>query len=164
VFKKVPWVRRAYWARYDLVAFYRCTNEPDAHARLLALRRRLAEFHDLDEVKAFLKFLDDHQRPIFNYFSALRRSRHGDWQGPTTNALEQRNSSIRHIWRSSRGLRSLELLRLRVVYGPWVIGREILACAEPSCTTFVGPLVGPPCPPAIRDASGVEPRCSAHAV
>lgn len=164
VFKKVPRVRRAYWARYELTAFYRCTNEVDARDRLGALRRRLGEFHDLDEVQAFLKFLDEHQAQIFNYFRALRRSRHGGFQGPTTNALEQRNSSIRHVWRASRGLRSLDLLRLRVVYGPWVIGSEIVPCAEPACLAFVGPLCGPPCPPDLRAVSGVEPRCSAHVI
>ncbi len=164
VFKKVPRVRRAYWARYELTAFYSCTNEVDARGRLNALRRRLGEFHDLEEVQAFLKFLDEHQVQIFNYFQALRPARGGGFQGPTTNALEQRNSSIRQAWRASRGLRSLSLLRLRVVYGPWVMGSEIVGCAHPTCSTFVGPLHGPPCPPDLQAASGIAPRCSEHAI
>lgn len=164
VFKHVPRVRRAYWARYDLISFYRCTNEADARDRLDQFRRRIAEFHELDEVKAFLAFLDRHQTPIFNYFGCLRESRHGGYQGPSTNALEQRNGEIRQIWRASRGLRSLELMRLRVVYGPWQIGSEIVPCAEPGCATFLGPLFGPPCPPSLRTSAGVEVRCPAHLI
>jgi len=164
VFRQVPRVRRAYWARYELTGFYRCLNEVDAHARLNALRRRLGEFRDLDEVQAFLKFLDEHQVQIFNYFRALRPARDGGFQGPTTNALEQRNSSMRQAWRASRGLRSLSLLRLRVIYGPWVMGSEIVRCADPDCATFIGPLQGPPCPPDLRAMSGIAPRCCIHAI
>ena len=153
-----------HWARYELTGFYRCLNEVDAHARLNALRRRLGEFRDLDEVQAFLKFLDEHQVQIFNYFRALRPARDGGFQGPTTNALEQRNSSIRQAWRASRGLRSLSLLRLRVIYGPWVMGSEIVRCADPDCATFIGPLQGPPCPPDLRAMSGIAPRCCIHAI
>ncbi len=164
VFKHVPRVRRAYWARHDLSSFYRCTNEADARDRLDMFRRRIAEFRELDEVQAFLAFLDRHQQSIFNYFGCLRPSRHGGYRGPSTNALEQRNGEIRQVWRSSRGMRSLDLMRLRVLYGPWQMGTEIVPCAEPGCTTFLGPLHGPPCPPPLRAATGIEPRCSAHLI
>lgn len=142
VFKNVPRVRRAFWARYELVNFYRATNEVEAQLRMDRFRRRLAEFNTMPEMQVFLRHLTKHKIAIFNYFRVLRPRGSGGYKGPTTNALEQRNSMIRQVWRSGRGIHKLELLRLRVLYEPWHIGLEIKRCASPGCQTFVGPLAG----------------------
>ena len=141
VLKNVPRVRRAFWARYELLDFYRCSNEVDAQRRMDLFRRRLAEYQAVKEVGTFLAHLDEHAVAIFNYFRVLRPRGNG-FRGPTTNALEQRNSSVRQAWRSGRGIHSLELLRLRVLYEPWHIGTEIVQCSQPRCPTFVGPMAG----------------------
>lgn len=142
VFRKVPRVRRAFWARYELIPFYRSTNLADARKRMTLFLNRIAEFQGTAGMASFLDHLTAHDTAIFNYFLAVRPRGGGRYRGPTTNALEQRNSSIRQIWRSGRGIRSLALLRLRTVYAPWHIGAEIVRCSHDGCPTFVGPLVG----------------------
>jgi len=163
VFKKVPRVRRAYWARYSLIHMYRATNERDAQRHLDDLYRRLSEFRGMPQVKTFINHIENNKLAIFNYFRCLRTKVGGGFQGPTTNALEQRNSIIRQTWRTGRGIHVIELLRLRVLYAPWHIGTEIVECHHPDCPTFVGPLAGPPCPDDIRQRTGVFPVCALHA-
>lgn len=102
----------------------------------------MSEFNDVEEAQAFLKHLKEHEVAIFNYFRAVCPRGDGSYKGPTTNALKQRNSNIRQAWRSGRGIHSIELLRLRVLYESWHIGTEIVPCTHSACEAFVGPLAG----------------------
>lgn len=150
ILDKIDSVGRAYWARYDLIEMYKCETVADARAcrdRFLERITPLIWDESLaPDVLSYIGHLTNNEAAIFNYFLRVRDRPNGKRRGPTTNALEQRNSTIRAIWRSGKGIRSLPLLRLRAIYKQWEIGIDIVQCSKSGCPCFHGPLIGPPVP------------------
>jgi transposase len=167
ILDKVETVSRAYWARYDLIEMYQSTTITDAKAcrdRFLAQLAPLLEDDGLaPDVRRYIGHLERNEEAVFNYFKRIRGRQNGKVRGPTTNVLEQRNGMIRAIWRSSRGIRTLPLIRLRAIYGQWTIGLDIVQCAAAECPRFHGPLIGPPVPLHMAQARSGW-RCTEHPI
>lgn len=155
-------VNKVFWARWDLFQFYSSTSWADAEPHLDRFYRRVEGLRHVDLVADFIKRLERHKGSVLNYFDSVEMTRKGRLRGATTNAAEQRNGTIRKAWRSGHGIRQIELLRLRTVYEPWQINTDIVRCAHPGCSKWLGPLYGPwPCPdPSGATSSG--PQCFEH--
>lgn len=160
-------VSRAYWARWELVMMYRCHQRAEAVEHFDRFMERIAPLL-IDprlgpDVVAYLKHISTNRKAVFAYFDWVRERPNGLVRGPTTNVLEQRNSMIRSIWRSGKGIKSLPLLRLRTVYHQWEIGADIVQCSASDCPKYHGPLIGPRLPLNKADQS-TGWRCSTHVV
>lgn len=155
-------VDRAFWGRYDLFRFYSSTTWAEAEPFFDRFLMRVEQLQHVKLVKEFLARITSHHLSIRNYFDSVELTAKGKLRGATTNAAEQRNSTIRKIWRSGHGISGVELLRLRTVYQPWQVHRDIVRCSHTDCTMWLGPLYGPWPRDDLPPAGMTGPRCLKH--
>lgn len=150
-------IGRAFWAKMRLHLAYASTSRSEALAQAVRFYRRATHPSIAKEMATIIARLKRNREMILNYF--LVRDSAGVLIGPTTGPTERRNSSIRQIWRSGRGITSLPYLSLRALYEPWMLDAEILLCGAHDCEAVDGPL-----PPARRLAPVADrsaTRCAA---
>lgn len=157
-------VDRAFWCRYDLFSFYSSVTWHDAKPHLDRFYDRVEPLRTIKLVDEFVLRVQRHMKSVQNYFASVHVTNKGKLRGATTNAAEQRNATIRKIWRSGNGIRSLELLRLRTLYQPWRLHYEIVRCSHSDCTKWLGPLYGPWPRDDFPPAGMTGPRCPDHAI
>jgi transposase len=111
-------ISRAFWATMRLHRLYNAPSLAMAKHHAVSFRRQCESHLIAKAFEAALNQFIRHEERIFNFFKASSLDANGKRVGLTNNPTERRNGNIRRAWRSSRGIRNHDYLRLRAVYEP----------------------------------------------
>ena len=94
----------AYEARWQLMQFYSSEDRQTAIERLAAFRTKAAHSTITTRMAEVVSHIDGHEAYVLNYFDRLEKQPNGSAWGPTTSLAERKNSDLKALWRTSRGV------------------------------------------------------------
>ncbi len=163
ILRRYPRIGKAFFTKIRLHKVYARQNRAQADTDIDLFLHRASSASIQKEMKTIVERVKTHRNLILNYYDALATNAPGVLAIPTNGPTERRNGAIRAAWRSSRGIKALNLLTMRALYEPWHIDVDIALCGVAGCNAVEGPFpgLGKARRQRIKSAGHIH-RCVAH--